>query len=40
MDTFSNMDDSDVVAKANAGDPLAQTRLGVLYARGQGFTKN
>ncbi len=36
MDYYAKMDDSAVEAKASAGDPVAQTRLGVLYARGQG----
>ena len=40
MDYYSKMDDSAVEAKAAAGDPVAQTRLGVLHARGQGRPKD
>lgn len=40
MDHYSKMDDSGVEFRAESGDPVAQTRLGVLYARGQGKPKD
>jgi len=36
MNHFERFDDAGVETRAAHGDPVAQTRLGVLFARGQG----